>query len=76
MNTKLKSPSQAAEWWLSLEKPWQAIFKVAIGINRESTADELVTILSLTTLNFGGKKLTSLEPLRAFTGFKFFLKVS
>jgi len=52
--TRPKSPPQAAEWWSSLEKQWQAIFKAAIGINSEPTADELVTILSLTKLDCRG----------------------
>ncbi len=75
MDTQPKSQSQTAEWWFSLEKPRQAIFKVAIGIKSEPTEKELVVILGLTRLNCGGKKLTRLEPFLTLTGFKFFLKV-
>lgn len=55
-------------WWSSLDKPWPAIFKAAIGINREPTADELVAILSLTELDCHAQALTHLEPLQALTG--------
>jgi len=55
-------------WWSSLDWEWQAIFKRAIGISSEPTADELVTILSLTKLDCRYKRLTSLEPLQALTG--------
>jgi serpin B len=66
--TILKSPPQATEWWSSLDVQWQAIFKAAIGIKSEPTAEELVAILSLTQLDCHSKELTSLEPLRALTG--------
>jgi serpin B len=68
MDTKLKSPPQAAKWWSSLDAQWQAIFKAAIRIKSEPTETELVTILNLTKLDCHRKKLTSLEPLRALTG--------
>jgi serpin B len=68
MDTKPKLSPQATEWWSSLNKQWQAIFKEAIGINSEPTVDELMTILNLTQLNCNSKGLTSLEPLRALTG--------
>jgi len=68
MDTRLKSPPQATKWWSSLEKQWQAIFKAAIGINREPRAAELVTILSLTVLKCNLKGLTSLEGLQVCTG--------
>jgi len=66
--TRPKSPPQAAEWWSLLDQQWQTIFKEAIGIESEPTADELVTILRLTKLDCHSKELTSLEPLRALTG--------
>jgi len=55
-------------WWSSLDEQWCAIFKEAIGIESEPTAEELVTILSLTELDCHSKELTSLEPLQALTG--------
>jgi Leucine-rich repeat (LRR) protein len=55
-------------WWCQLDEQWQAIFKKAIEIESEPTEDELVAIRSLTKLNCSGKKLTSLEPLRALAG--------
>lgn len=57
-----------ARWWSSLDRQWKATFKIVIKIKHEPTADELVTILSLTQLDCHDQKLTNLKPLRALTG--------
>ncbi len=63
-----KLKQTAPSWWSSLEEPWQAIFRKAIGVWNEPTETELETILSLTQLDCRWNHLTSLEPLRALTG--------